>query len=149
MKLDPDDGQAVTGLGIALAILGDAEQGIRIVNDASDRFTHDDIFAYNAACVYGRALEAIPKDSPADEQQKLRRDYSHAAISCLQRSLELGFEDRDWMKADPDLASLRDHEEFKKLLLPNTGSTDPPRNDAEGKTESKQPKTKPDEGIEP
>ena len=133
IKLDPDDGQAVTGLGIALAILGDADEGIRIVNEASDRFAQDEIYAYNVACVYGRALEAIPKDAPSPKQQQLRQEYANAAISRLQESLDLGFDDRGLDAGpDPDLASLREIEAFKKLLQPDKRAADPPPADSDG-----------------
>ena len=149
LEADPDDGQAVTGLGIALAVMGRAEEGIRIVEEAGDRFDHDEIFAYNAACVYGRAAETIPPDSPSAEQEKLRQRYAEAAVARLEQSLEWGFDDREWMRADPDLASLRDLEGFKRLLVPGRSVEDSPSADADNKQESKRPDPELQESVEP
>lgn len=38
------------------------------------------------------------------------------ALKALERAIELGYDDDEWMQNDPDLAGLRDHPSFKKLL---------------------------------
>lgn len=38
------------------------------------------------------------------------------ALAELKRAVQLGYEDADWMRRDPDLANLRNHPEFVALL---------------------------------
>lgn len=38
------------------------------------------------------------------------------AIRSLQKAVELGYNDSEWMQEDPDLASLHQHPQFQKLL---------------------------------
>jgi tetratricopeptide (TPR) repeat protein len=38
------------------------------------------------------------------------------ALQALKRAIELGYDDDEWMRHDPDLAGLRDHPSFQKLL---------------------------------
>jgi hypothetical protein len=38
------------------------------------------------------------------------------ALSCLEKSVELGFGLRDWIANDTDLASLHSHARFQALL---------------------------------
>jgi len=38
------------------------------------------------------------------------------ALRSLQRAVELGYRDFDWMAQDPDLADLKEHPEFNALL---------------------------------
>jgi HEAT repeat protein len=113
-ELDPDDGLAVAGLGIALALSGKTEEAIQTVEEARDRFEKDLLFSYNAACVYGRILEQMGESATPGQQEQIRR-YQTAALADLQRSIEMGFDDLAWMKSDPDLAPLRGLKEFEEL----------------------------------
>jgi tetratricopeptide (TPR) repeat protein len=38
------------------------------------------------------------------------------ALQALERAIELGYDDYDWMQHDPDLSGLKDHPSFQKLL---------------------------------
>ena len=38
------------------------------------------------------------------------------ALQALERAIELGYDDFDWMQHDPDLSGLKDHPSFQKLL---------------------------------
>jgi Flp pilus assembly protein TadD len=38
------------------------------------------------------------------------------ALRTLEKSVELGYTDHEWMRQDPDLESLRDNPGYKKLL---------------------------------
>ncbi len=38
------------------------------------------------------------------------------ALRALHHAITLGYDDRDWMEKDPDLASLKDEPEFDRLL---------------------------------
>ncbi len=38
------------------------------------------------------------------------------ALRSLQKAVELGYSDSEWMREDPDLASLQQHPQFQKIL---------------------------------
>ncbi|QDU40558.1 Tetratricopeptide repeat protein [Maioricimonas rarisocia] len=116
LEIDPDDGEAITGLGVALAVQGDHEKAVKLVTEKADKFEKDVIFAYNTACVYGRAAESLAKTAESDERDEQIEAYREAAIAALEKSIELGFADEKLMKSDPDLNSLRDTDGFKTLM---------------------------------
>ncbi|MCA8996254.1 MAG: tetratricopeptide repeat protein [Planctomycetaceae bacterium] len=90
-ELDPYDGQAATGLGITMAIAGDWKKAIEMTETAAEKFPEDYIYAYNTACVYGRALESLNKAS-GDHQEDIT-EISQKGLRKLQESVELGFDD--------------------------------------------------------
>ena len=57
LELDPTNSQGPTNLGIVYARQGKLDEAEKLVEDARERFKRDNLFLYNAACVYGRALE--------------------------------------------------------------------------------------------
>ena len=116
LELDPDDSQAVTGVGIVQAIHGEWKEAVQFVRDRADHFPNDRFFPYNMACVYGRAIEAIQKEGEDSENQQQIPELRKEAIALLKGSIALGFNQFDWMKVDPDLATFRDLPEFKELL---------------------------------
>lgn len=119
IKLDAFNSIALTGLGIVRVREGKTDEGIKLIEGKRKMFENDNLFAYNAACVYGRALEAVKKDKKAADRDKKIAEYQKLALSDLKRSLKLGFRDRDWMKKDPDLKSLHNLDEFKKIHSPD------------------------------
>jgi tetratricopeptide (TPR) repeat protein len=126
IELDEDDGLAVAGLGITLAIIGKTAEALQIVEDASPRFDDDLLFAYNAACVYGRVLEHMAAEPESQQHPQRERKLQEQALSRLKKSIELGFPDLDWMREDPDLASLRHLEEFQQIAAGPPEDDEPP-----------------------
>ncbi|MFG0334752.1 MAG: HEAT repeat domain-containing protein, partial [Maioricimonas sp. JB049] len=116
LELAPDDGEAITGLGVALAVQGEHEKAVQLVTEKADKFEKDMIFAYNTACVYGRAAESLARTEPSDERDEQVAAYRDAAIAALEKSFALGFSDEKLAKTDPDLNSLRDTDAFKTLM---------------------------------
>jgi hypothetical protein len=84
--------------------------------------SEDYIYTYNAACVYGRALERLLKQPHTPERDQEVDRYRAKSIADLRRSIKLGFPDLDWMKKDSDLDSLHDVPEFKKIVSQDTSS---------------------------
>ena len=118
LKIDPYHSLATSGKGIALVMSGKYQDGIKVVEDVRSRFRNDSVFAYNTACVYGRALEYINKKTDVPGRDEKLEAYKKMVIQELKRSLKLGFRQMDLMKTDPDLASVHDTDEFKSLLTP-------------------------------
>jgi len=44
------------------------------------------------------------------------KSYSSDAVDSLRRAVELGYDDVEWMRNDPDLKPLHDLPEFRELL---------------------------------
>ncbi len=57
VKLESFSSEAITGLGICLVQEGNLDGGIQLIEKSRDSMNEDYIYTYNAACVYGRALE--------------------------------------------------------------------------------------------
>ena len=114
-KLDPGISLSVTGKAIALVQLGQAEKGVAIIDESAERFQNDEMFAYNASCVFGLVLT-----SAEAEQQSATEEATDAfrkrCLEELARSQRLGFNDAEHTAADSDLKSLRGHKEFDAII---------------------------------
>jgi HEAT repeat protein len=146
VQLDPYSAEGVSGLGICQVMEGNIQTGTKTIEDSRSKLNDDFVFTYNAACVYGRALEQTVKLPPSPERDKQADGFRNKAISDLQLSVKLGFPDLEWMKKDSDLDSLHGLPEFKRIIAPdekhspdeNSGedSKAPPQNDAADKLSS-------------
>jgi tetratricopeptide (TPR) repeat protein len=116
VELDDYDAIGITGLAIIDAMQGDHARAVADIEAARVRFVDDAMFEYNAACVYGRALEAAAKDDESDERDAAIQQYREAGMAHLQRSFELGFSDRDHVRNDPDLEAFHDEPAFQELI---------------------------------
>lgn len=81
---------------------------------------------YNYACVFALASVAARADqrvAPA-ERQRRADSYARTALTWLKRAADTRFFDdpthRDQARRDPDLASLRETSEFRKLVPDHT-----------------------------
>jgi hypothetical protein len=118
VELDPWDRLAITGLGITMAIEGEYEKGIKLSEAGRAKYPTDNIFAYNLACVYGRALEYVTKDTKTADRPKKMAKYQQKALAELKRAVTRGFRDLTLMKDDPDLKTLASLPEFKAIHTP-------------------------------
>ncbi|NOX55592.1 MAG: tetratricopeptide repeat protein [Planctomycetes bacterium] len=114
LALDPGDGMSVAGLAIALVRLGQVDEGLQLVESSRKKFANDGLFAYNAACVYARALEQLKDET--EKAKLLKKQYRDRAVADLKAAIAKGFNDFDWMKQDPDLRSLHGWPAFENLL---------------------------------
>ncbi len=116
IELDPFNSIAVTGLAITQVLEGKIDDGLKSVENVRKKFGKDQLYFYNTACVYGRAVEALKKADGNDPARDKKLDECRKkAIEDLRKSMKLGFNQLDWMKKDPDLTSLHDLPEFQKL----------------------------------
>jgi hypothetical protein len=65
---------------------------------------------YAAACVHALAAASVQSDAAT------RTKYGETAIYLVRQAIAKGYKDRERMKKDPDLASIRGREDFQKLL---------------------------------
>jgi hypothetical protein len=75
---------------------------------------------YDIACGYALCAQAVePGKKPAElsaEARMLRDKYAARAIECLRTAIKHGYRDAAHTRLDPDLKSLREREEFQKVL---------------------------------
>lgn len=134
VELDPYSAEGVSGLGICLVMENHVESGTKVIEDSRSKLNDDFVFTYNAACVYGRALEQTSKLPASPDRQKKAEDFRKKALADLRLSVKLGFPDMDWMKKDPDLNSLHGTSDFKHIVSPDEKHSpeDNPGDDANG-----------------
>jgi tetratricopeptide (TPR) repeat protein len=137
LDLDPYSSEAVTGTALCQVLEGEYEQGIKTVEDSRKKFDSDQLFSYNAACVYGRAVEYVKKNDKVPDREAKLAQYQKKAFRDLEQSVQLGFNDFKWMEEDPDLKELRELPEFKKIYNPGANALEqklkanpPPRREA-------------------
>ncbi len=74
---------------------------------------------YSAACGYAvcaNAIQLAEEESLTAEQQTQRQEYIDLSFACLRESIAVGWNDFDHMQQDPDLAVLRDLQDFEELM---------------------------------
>ena len=114
---DPYNSLALTGMCLVVVLAeGKPVEGVKKLEEARARFQNNAMFNYNAACVYGRAYEHLDKDDKAEDRQKRLQDYKRAAFADLKKSIEMGFQDFELMKKDPDLKPFQELPEFNELI---------------------------------
>ncbi len=74
--------------------------------------------SYQAACLLGRCVRALPKDQTlADaKRQELTQSYGDQAARLLREAVQRGFKDLEKMKTDGDLEPLRGRTDFQQIL---------------------------------
>ncbi len=100
LDLHPDDVRALYLGAMDHIQLGDPDSGREWLERAFAMDPDDRMVLYNLACGYAMLSE------------------TDRAIECLERSCAKGggSDQKDWMKQDPDLDSLRDHPRYRQLL---------------------------------
>jgi tetratricopeptide (TPR) repeat protein len=120
LELNPDDDVSVTGIAIGLVMLGRREEAFGWIEPVMSIYEGRDVFSYNCACAYGRALELLLKEPQSPESARRVDEYRKRALDLLAKSveqaIERGFNQADLMKHDPDLEALKDRPEFAELL---------------------------------
>lgn len=116
-EIDAYNHEGLTGLCLVMVMKdGKYVEAIKKVEDSRSKFGDNNIYRYNVACVYARAVEHLQKTEKAPDREKLMKEYSASALKELQGSIQSGFQELDWMQKDPDLKSLQGTPEFKKLV---------------------------------
>ncbi|HEX6559419.1 MAG TPA: tetratricopeptide repeat protein [Longimicrobiales bacterium] len=98
MELNPDDARAATMRSTALCRIGRTAEGVDWAERAVEIDPADAGVRYNVSCTL----------AVAGEKEK--------ALACLEDAVRGGFGNRDWLRNDPDLASLRGDARFESLM---------------------------------
>jgi|GEM_PF-1063981 len=114
--------RAYRELGQHQRALGKEQEALRTFRQAEEllenipRDTADDLYAL--ATVYA-ALAETPKDAPARPDaiaEAERAEYATQALAALKQAVVAGFKETHLLRYDPALATIRNHDEFQKLL---------------------------------
>ena len=98
LSMNPDDSRALCFGAVNLAEMGERERAIEWTERALDAAGGEAFIQYNSACTY--AVLGEPE----------------RALDLLERAVALGWGDRAWIEHDSDLASLREHPRFARLM---------------------------------
>ncbi len=100
----PEDEDVLIALGDIYTRAGRYEDGLRIDRSLVKLLPEDAAVWYNLGC----SLALL--------------NQREEALSTLQRAVELGYQDHEWMSRDSDLRNIRDENAFKALLKTITSS---------------------------
>ncbi len=98
VRRDPCFVEALQVLGDAYTRRGKYDAGLQVDEQLSKLRPEDPMVLYNLACSY-----ALTK-------------RCEQAVSTLIRAIDRGYDDFKWLQEDPDLASLREHPLYEKVL---------------------------------
>lgn len=119
-ELDPYSADTITSLCILRVMQGEVKEGLERLDSEMKKgryFRQDEgNFYYNSACAYGRAREYLEQHPEFPDREQLKVKYATVAIRYLKMSIKKDFADWDLMAVDPDLKSLKDDPEFKRIL---------------------------------
>jgi serine/threonine-protein kinase len=110
-EIQRDLAAALLGLGDhAGSALGAAELARRAFQPAID--------AYDAACLLARCIPVAQKDAklPEARRKELTQSYGDQAMAALRQAVANGYKDMDYLRKDKNLDSLRQRDDFQKLL---------------------------------
>jgi serine/threonine protein kinase/Flp pilus assembly protein TadD len=98
LELNPDDTRALILGSASLASLGEPERAIEMATQALTLDPDDPGLLYNVACTYS-VLGKLD-----------------GALSVLERALDKGYANKEWMENDPDLEPIRSSPRYQALL---------------------------------
>ena len=98
LKLNPDDARALYMGANGLVALGESEKGLEWARRAVAMAPEDPMLLYNVACIYSLARSA------------------GEALDCVERALNAGFAQREYLEHDSNLDLIRSDPRFQSLL---------------------------------
>ena len=113
----------LTSRGIEFAIQKKFAEAIQAARKLRDLEGASSSNLYDVACVFALAASSVEPaagEELTEEQSKQRSEWIAEALSSLKRAIEAGWDNLDHMRADSDLAVLRDLPEFKELSKSRT-----------------------------
>ncbi|MCA8986201.1 MAG: tetratricopeptide repeat protein [Planctomycetaceae bacterium] len=113
LELNPESLNALTGSAMAMASRGQIDEAVALLEKWRKQHGEDQIFSYNAACTYARAVQYLTRKNGDAERIN---ELVNAAFAEIEKSIQLGYTDAEWARNDPDLLVLRDMPRFAELL---------------------------------
>jgi Flp pilus assembly protein TadD len=98
VKRDPSYVEALQILGDDYTRRGNFVAGLKVDEQLSQLRPTDSLVQYNLACSYS-----------------LTGNFNQA-VAALDKALDLGYRDFKWLNQDPDLAAVREHPLYKKIV---------------------------------
>jgi len=98
LKLCPDDVRALYMGANALVALGDVGKGVDWAGRAVEMEPGDSMLLYNVACIYSMAGQ------------------TDLALGCLERAVDAGLKQREWLARDSNLDNIRAEARFQTLM---------------------------------
>jgi hypothetical protein len=98
VRRDPEYADALQILGDDYTKRGRVEDGLRVDQQLSGLCPGDPLVHYNLACSFSLAERPVE------------------ACAALDQAINLGYRDFRWLARDPDLAHVRRHPQFKKIM---------------------------------
>ena len=98
LELNPDDPRACILGAVANAIIHDKERAVQFAKQAMQVDPEDPMLLYNVACTYAQL--GMPEES----------------LDALERSVEKGWGDKNWIEHDSDLDSIRHTARYKAIV---------------------------------
>ena len=106
---EPDAKLPKVNLMLALARCGEAAQAAKLAAEMVEKPPQESHLHFQAACGY--ALAAGASSDPS-----LAKQYTSAAVACLQKGKQAGWSDLVSLKINPDLEPIREAPEFRALI---------------------------------
>ena len=126
LEHDPVNHLAVTGDCLTMILAdGKFDEAVQKLETSRAQHATNPVFQYNAACVYGRALERLAKEPAAPPRDEKIAKYRQQGLADLKKSFELGFRDLELLKSDPDLTSYHGTPEWEELLKASPPTPNP------------------------
>jgi serine/threonine protein kinase/Flp pilus assembly protein TadD len=98
LELNPDDPRASILGAVANAIIRDKERAVAFAKQAMQVDPEDPMLLYNVACTYAQL--GMPEQS----------------LDALERSVEKGWGDKNWIEHDSDLDPIREDARYKAIV---------------------------------
>ena len=98
LELNPDDPRASILGAVANAIIRDKERAVAFAKQAMQVDPEDPMLLYNVACTYAQL--GMPQES----------------LDALERSVEKGWGDKNWIEHDSDLNPIREDARYKAIV---------------------------------
>ena len=117
MEIDSHRPVALSSFALTKIRSKDVKGGIELIEKNRKKFEDQYVYFYNAACVYGRALESVSQEK-GESKADLKKKYRNQAIKDLKVAVEKGYKNFSHMKSDPDLKSMTKDPEFIKIVEP-------------------------------
>ncbi len=118
----------LTNLAIVEREAGRPEAAAKFITQHRALWPDDPAELFKVAVEWSLTAAALEKDAAqlTSEQQSLHRQCQTEALDALKTALAAGFKDLDKLRADPNLANLRDLPGFQKLLESRQTPSSPP-----------------------